>query len=73
MGFKKPSLNEAGWDIRKVLDEIKSPYNDGFTQSDCKKDLYLLKCWLDDEYKKLPTFTGEEEWEAERIINILKR
>ena len=73
MGFKKPNLNEAGWDIRKVLDEINSPHNDGFTQSDCKKDLYLLKCWLEDEYKKLPTFIDEEEWEAERILNILKR
>jgi hypothetical protein len=73
MGFKKPSLSEAGWDIRKVLDEINSPYNDGFIQSDCKKELYLLKCWLEDEYAKLPTFVGEEIWEQERIIQVLKK
>ena len=73
MGFKKPNLSEAGWDIRKVLDEIKSPYNDGFTQSDCKKELYQLKCWLEDEYNRLPKFVGEEVWEQEKLIQILKK
>jgi hypothetical protein len=38
-----------------------------------KKNLYLLKCWLEDEYKKLPTFVGEELWEQERLVEILKK
>ena len=73
MGFKKPDLNEASWAIRRSLSEIHSPFNDGFTSSACKKELYLLKCWLDDQYNKLPTFVGEETWEQERLIQVLKQ
>jgi hypothetical protein len=73
MGFRKPNLSEAGWIIRKSLDEIASPYNDGFIQMSCKQELYQLKCWLEDEYSKLPTFVGEEKWEQERLIQVLAK
>ena len=59
--------------IGASLVEIRSPYNDGWTSGACKRELYLLKSWLDDEYKKLPTFSEEEKWEQERIVDILKR
>lgn len=72
MGFRKPDLNQAEMAIRSSLAEIHSPYNDGYVQMSCKHDLYMLKCWLDDQYSKLPTFTGEEKWEQERVIEILK-
>ena len=71
MGFRKPDLTEADRAIRRSLSEIHSPFNDGFVQMSCKKDLYQLKCWLEDEYNKLPTFTGEEKWEQERLIQLL--
>jgi hypothetical protein len=73
MGFRKPDLAGVRNAIGKVLVEIASPYNDGWTSSSCKQDLYQLKCWLDDEYRKLPTFSGEEAWEQERLVEILKR
>lgn len=73
MGFKMPNLSSAYSVIRQSLGEISSPMNDGFTSSHCKQELYLLKCWLDDEYTKLPIFSGEEQWEQQRVINILKR
>jgi hypothetical protein len=73
MGFNKPGLDGAYIVIRQSLTEIHSPYNDGFTSSHCKQDLYLLKCWLEDEYKKLPTFAGEELWEQKRLVEILKK
>lgn len=73
MGFKQPNLGEAEQAIRRSLSEIHSPYNDGWTSSGCKKDLYKLKCWLEDEYNRLPTFVGEEKWEQERIVEILKK
>jgi hypothetical protein len=73
MGFQKPNLFEAQYAIQKTLGEIHSPYNDGWTASSCKKDLYLLKCWLEDQYNQLPKFSGEEEWEQERIIELLKK
>ena len=73
MGFSKPNLDPAYHAIRQCLTEIGSSYNDGFTASYCKKDLYQLKCWLEDAYGKLPTFVGEEQWEQERVVEILKR
>ena len=73
MGFQKPDLNVARLAIGTSLVEIRSPYNDGWTSSACKHELYLLKSWLDDEYKKLPRFQGEEKWEQERIVQILKK
>ena len=73
MGFQKPDLELAQQAIRKSLGEIHSPYNDGWTSSSCKHELYLLKCWLDDEYRKLPHFVGEEQWEQERLIKLLKK
>jgi hypothetical protein len=73
MGFRMPNLVTARESIRTSLIEIASPYNDGWTSSSCKHDLYLLKCWLDDEYAKLPTFVGEETWEQNRLVEILKK
>jgi hypothetical protein len=73
MGFNQPGLDGAYIVLRQSLREIQSPYNDGFVQSHCKHDLYLLKCWLEEEYKKLPNFAGEELWEQKRLVEILKR
>ena len=73
MGFRKPNLDLAQFEIGKSLIEISSPYNDGWTSSSCKQELYLLKCWLDEEYSKLPKFVGEEKWEQERLIKVLKK
>lgn len=72
MGFRKPDLGPARDIITKSLIEIHSSYNDGWTSMSCKHELYLLKCWLDDQYGRLPTFAGEKEWEKDRIIEILK-
>jgi hypothetical protein len=73
MGFRKPDIHSAQQAIRKSLGEIHSPYNDGWTQRSCKEELYMLKCWLEIEYSKLPTFVGEETWEQNRILEILKQ
>ena len=72
MGFRKPNLDQARIAISSGLIEIASPYNDGFVQISCKQELYQLKCWLEDEYSKLPIFVGEEKWEQDRLIQILK-
>ena len=73
MGYNRPALDMVYTAIRHSIAEIKSPYNDGFTSSYCKQDLYMLKYWLEIEYSKLPTFAGEEKWEQERLVKILKR
>ena len=73
MGFKQPDYAVIKDALGKIMGEIHSPYNDGWTSSSCKKELYLLKCWLEDEYYKLPTFVGEEIWTQERLVEILKK
>jgi hypothetical protein len=73
MGFKKPDTDSVYSVIRTSLGEIHSPYNDGWTQRSCKHELYMLKCWLEDKYNELPIFVGEEQWEQERLVEILKR
>jgi hypothetical protein len=72
MGFRKPDIESAYSAIRTSLGEIHSPYNDGWTSSSCKHELYMLKCWLEEEYNRLPKFVGEELWEQERVVDILK-
>lgn len=73
MGFSKPDLEVAYRAIRVSIGEIQSPYNDGFTGSHCKHELYMLKCWLEDQYNALPTYADESKWEQERMVQILKR
>jgi hypothetical protein len=78
MGFKKPlDLNIVCHQIRLAGRELHSPYNDGFTQWEIKKELYHIKFMLDDIIESSSKFTGEEEFLKEesqnRVINILKR
>jgi len=73
MGFKKPDLEPAYRAVRSSMIEINSPHNDGFTGSHCKQELYLLKCWLEDQYNSLPKYADEAVWEQQRIVDILKR
>ena len=74
MGFRKDwDLNSIKHAIWKMGVEIRSPHNDGWTASSCKHDLYQLKCLIDDLYNDLPKFAGEEEWEQERLVQLLKK
>jgi hypothetical protein len=74
MGFQKRwDLPDLYSQIRALTSEINSPYNDGFTAMSCKQELYQLKCFIEDQYRDLPKFSGEEEWEQQRIIQQLKK
>ena len=68
------------WNVRDIENQLhrmaweaNSPYNDGYTASSCKHELYQLKCWLEDQYANLPEFADEKTWEQERIVKILKQ
>jgi hypothetical protein len=69
----RPNIRDAYNTVQKFVLEIRSPYNDGFSTVDLKRDLYEFKCWLDDQYTTLPTYVGEDKWEQERLVQILKR
>ena len=74
MGFKKSwSLPEIERQIRSLAIEVASPYNDGWTASSCKHELYQLKCMIEDIYQTLPDFVGEEKWEQERLMQRLRQ
>lgn len=74
MGFLKNwDINDIANQLHRMGIEISSPYNDGYTASTCKQELYQLKCLIEDIYRKLPTFADEEEWEKERVAELLKR
>ena len=74
MGFKKNwSVSDVENQIRRLALEISSPYNDGWTASSCKKELFQLKCFIEDQYAHLPKFPDEAEWEKERLIQLLKK
>jgi len=70
---RSPNLSLAEQEIRRCIREIEDPRNDGYTQMNCKYQLYQLKCLLDDAYPSLPEFYDEAQWEQQRLINILKR
>jgi len=74
MGFmKRWNPQDIQNQIGRMITEIHSPYNDGWTASGCKQELYQLKCYIEDAYKDLPTFVGEEKWEQERLIQLLQK
>lgn len=62
--------------IGRISMECRSPYNEGFTAFDLKKELYELKFFIDQELKSCPDFAGEKEWltelEKTHIIKFLK-
>jgi hypothetical protein len=71
------SVEEIATQIHALARECSSPYNDGFTAFDCKKDLYQIKFLVDQALNNSPNFSSlEEEWlteqEKKRIIKILK-
>lgn len=67
MGFQKPlDALQIRRDLTKTYSEIASPYNDGFSQWELKKELYEIKFMLDEMLKVLPEFSPEDEWLEEQ-------
>lgn len=77
MGFKLPDTNGAIGILSKALLEVNSPYNDGMTAFEIKKDLYKIKFFLDEQLSKASKFHGEEEFlkecEQKRMWDILNQ
>jgi hypothetical protein len=78
MGFKKSwDVADISHQLHALARECASPYNDGFTAFNLKKELYLIKEVVDRAVENSPNFGKmEEDWltdqEKKRIINILK-
>lgn len=62
----------VGSQLRKIFIEATSPYNDGYVQSACKRDLVMLKYELERLVSECPDFgDAEKQWEQEVIIDKL--
>jgi hypothetical protein len=77
MGFKSPNTNDAINILSRALIEVNSPYNDGMTAFEIKKDLYKIKFFLDEQLSKASKFSGEEEFlkecEQKKVWDILNK
>ena len=79
MGFRKPmDYNQVHHQIYMSGVEMRSKYNDGFTQWEIKKDLLEIKYLLDEIVETSPTFSGEQEYFEEqakrktwKILNVI--
>jgi hypothetical protein len=78
MGFRKPDLNSVVQQLHRAYGEVNSPYNDGFTGWEIKRELYEIK-WLLDRLLKKSNSYGEieqrylDEVEKNKIIEELKK
>jgi len=57
--------------IHKLVLEMRSAYNDGFTSSHYKHELFIIKHLLEQIYNNAPTFSNEKEWEHELLLDKL--
>lgn len=74
MGFRQPGDSDSIIaQLGALASNANSPYNDGWTASSCKRQLYLVKCYLDSVYPTLPKFADEDEWEKETMWKKLKQ
>jgi hypothetical protein len=71
--IKSWNVDDIATQLHRMGMEASDPRNDGWTASGCKKEMYQLKCLIEDIYQKLPVFVGEDEWEKERVVELLKR
>jgi hypothetical protein len=77
-------LKKKNWDVANIASQLRelsnqcsSPYNDGFTAFELKKDLYQIKDLIEQAINRSPNFGElEQQWlteqEQKRIIKILK-
>jgi hypothetical protein len=67
MGFRKPmDYNSVHHQICISGVELCSPYNDGYTTWEIKKDLYQLKFLLDEILANSPTYSVEPQFLEEQ-------
>jgi len=59
--------------LRQLAAEARSPYETGFVTVQYKRQLVEMKWFLEDLIENIGYFAGEESWEQERVVQLLKR
>lgn len=63
MGFRSPmDYNSINHQIQTAGVELNSPYNDGFTTWEIKKNLYRLQWMIESILERSSTYVGEKEF-----------
>jgi hypothetical protein len=80
----KVTKNDKDWNREKIEQELwkikfacTDPRMDGFTTWGCKKDLIVLKYYIDEMLEQCPTYSVEQEFvdklEQQKTFNLLKK
>lgn len=59
--------------LRQLANEAKSPYETGFVTVQYKRQLVEMKWFIEDLIEDIGLFAGEESWDQERLVQLLKR
>jgi len=59
--------------LRQLAHAARDTHETGFVTSQYKRQLVELKWFLEDLIDTVGYFTGEEQWNQERTIQLLKR
>ena len=59
--------------LRSLAYQAQSPYESGFVSALYKRQLVEMKWFIEDLLEDVGTFASEEEWEQERLIQLLRR
>ena len=58
--------------VNHINSLVRDSQRDPAAGSHYKKQIYQIKCFIDDIYAILPTYEEEKDWEKERVFDKLK-
>ena len=59
--------------LRQLAHSAKDPYDSGFVTVEYKRQLVEMKWFIEDLLEDIGYFAGEEQWNQERLVQLLKR
>ena len=59
--------------LRQFASAAKDPHDTGFVTIQYKRQLVEMKWFLEDLIDDIGYFVGEEDWEQERLVQVLKK
>ena len=58
--------------VNHINSLVQDSHRDPESGAHYKKQIYQIKCFIDDIYAILPTYEEEKDWEKERVFDKLK-
>jgi len=67
------ALDKMRIDLRMLAHAANDHHETGFVTVQYKRQLVEMKWFIEDLLEDVGYFTGEESWEQERVVQLLKR